>query len=223
MATTFGANITIDGSNSHLASPAKYQAAVKFHLDRLKATATGRAVLREVTRPLLIRPWKPDPGESPNAYASADDFLGGSTPYTEVRSCGDGSVLSAGVKGRGTGSDVTVAFTPKYWNYPDNILLHELVHGIRIMRGVQRCIATADHFDTMEEVIAISVTNVYRSERGATVFRRDHHGFQWITKKDAYKLMKKHDVHLARVWFEQQSFARAMWAVKTGFNPFRDL
>ena len=85
----------------------------------------------------------------------------------------------------GGGADTIISFDPALaWNYgpggaPDEVLLHELVHAMRFVRGqASRC-----RFDTpkgyagdYEEFVAVVLANVYISETNRTL-RRDHDAY----------------------------------------------
>jgi hypothetical protein len=92
-------------------------------------------------------------------------------------------------KGTGQGSDVIFEFTGE--NYPvapgpgsnyDEVALHELVHAVRELYGVfnqgpMRVISNGSNkliFGSIEEFIAILVTNIYHSENGRADLRADH-------------------------------------------------
>ena len=99
--------------------------------------------------------------------------------------------------GTGIGSDTVINFTPSMWTspqtgaafgatnsvgpgvLPDEILFHEMVHGMRQMAGTSQCAATPDRpgMDTLEEFMAIVISNVYRSEKNRPGLRADHAGF----------------------------------------------
>jgi len=99
--------------------------------------------------------------------------------------------------GTGIGSDTIINFTPGMWTspqtstafgaasgtgpgvLPDEILFHEMVHGMRQMAGTAQCAATPDRpgMDTLEEFMAIVISNVYRSEANRPGLRADHAGF----------------------------------------------
>ena len=61
----------------------------------------------------------------------------------------------------------------------DEILLHEMVHGVRQMEGTVDFHTPLDapHYDTVEEFMAIVVSNVYRSEMKRPGLRQDHWAF----------------------------------------------
>src|SRR5262245_20536419 len=92
-------------------------------------------------------------------------------------------------RGTGLGSDAILEFSPE--NYPayagpgsqaDERLLHELVHAMRIMHGVQndlpiRAVPNWSNvlvFRSIEEFLAILVTNVYHAENNRWGLRADH-------------------------------------------------
>jgi hypothetical protein len=90
------------------------------------------------------------------------------------------------VRGTGTGVDEMVEFSPSDWtgqsNFPaDVILAHELTHALRAMKGIMERRATCNLYDTTEEIPAIFMENIYRSEcrkNGRQVrYRWHHHGF----------------------------------------------
>jgi hypothetical protein len=78
------------------------------------------------------------------------------------------------VEGTGKGSDVEIHFTaelldPKRYPGagPQEVLLHELVHTLRDMRGTRYAYPTeggARVYDDQEEFLAVLVTNIYMSE-----------------------------------------------------------
>jgi hypothetical protein len=82
--------------------------------------------------------------------------------------------------GTGTGSDVCLYFTSqdhlkelmKAGGRPDEVLLHELVHSLRMMLGCSFCMSMPDDYDTVEEFHAILIANIYRSECGYTNLAR---------------------------------------------------
>ena len=60
----------------------------------------------------------------------------------------------------------------------DELMLHELVHALRQMRGLWETIAVNapdQAFDDSEEFYAIVLTNIFMSANGQTRLRKDHH------------------------------------------------
>jgi hypothetical protein len=61
---------------------------------------------------------------------------------------------------------------------PDNVLVHELTHALRYMRGLINMVPTLDKaYDNEEEFFAILVANIYMSETGRTMFLASHHNY----------------------------------------------
>jgi hypothetical protein len=84
-----------------------------------------------------------------------------------------------GFVGTGAGSDVVINFTPGFiktnrvWDRrADNVLLHELVHALRVMQGLRNPVPTKNS-DWMneEEFWACVVQDVYLSAAGSTRLR----------------------------------------------------
>jgi hypothetical protein len=134
-----------------------------------------------------------------NATAGPTDWSKSAPKGQTVLSCG-GSTQNQQIGtliGDGTGSDVVVNFSPAMWVKSDvtaafgatnatgpgvskeEILLHEIVHGMRQMSGTARCAAVPDNpgMDTVEEFMAIVISNVYHSEQNLPGLRSDHKGF----------------------------------------------
>jgi hypothetical protein len=77
----------------------------------------------------------------------------------------------------GTTSRGPCRLTPGSDDTPDTTLLHELVHGLRDMRGQQNTVPTLQKgYDNEEEFFAILVANIYMSEQGKKNLRQDHQG-----------------------------------------------
>lgn len=132
------------------------------------------------------------------APASVQPFLGNEDDPKTTR---DERYEVATFRGTGTGSDVEVHYTPNAtlpacpprtstpvgcrptWlgvdlMSPDDLLVHELVHALRMLRGQSDCIPTRqEDYDNEEEFFAVLVANIYVSEKGnATALRANHHG-----------------------------------------------
>lgn len=136
--------------------------------------------------------------ENFNATAGPTNWAKATPKGQAALSCGGPNQNQPiGINGVGSGSDSIVNFTPAMWEptdtaaafgaanaagpgvKKDEILLHEMVHGMRQMTGTALCSATPDNvgLDTVEEFMAIVISNVYRSELGFTDLRADHRGF----------------------------------------------
>lgn len=141
-------------------------------------------------------------------------------------------------KGTGKGSDVTIFFDSEdggcYNNHTqvsshyDDILIHELVHALRMAQGLINYVPTQNHrYGDVEEFLAIVVTNVYVSAKGGHRFRADHMGHHLLRRSLSTSGGFIHDIHNFRMlrkyrcdWLE--TFAE-LARVKTHFNPFREM
>jgi len=97
--------------------------------------------------------------------------------------------------GRGNGSDVTIWYDPTSWGKssaksafdpqnhyrPDDVLFHECVHALRMLRGLQdlRPVAWGLGYDNVEELYAILLTNVYVSSLNRNNDLRGDHRLQF--------------------------------------------
>lgn len=154
------------------------------------------------------------------------------------------------MKGDGTGSDVEVNFTPAMWVDSDvraafgapnvggpgvskeEILLHEMIHGMRQMSGTARCAAVPDNpgMDTVEEFMAIVISNVYHSEQNLPGLRRDHWGFLPLSpdQSDPNKFVNDNKDNptsnykrLQQLKLEHPRLCENLKKVQARFNPFQ--
>ncbi len=175
---------------------------------------TSQAVLfaiNRLSRRMVITPFPKT--ASPNADESPTDAVAGTPAGQTQLSCSTTQPIAGAALGTGTGSTATVRFTAQDHlggtlpgDPPDEVLLHEMVHGLRDMRGQGRCTATPSSvilpkpyqsaYDNFEEFAAILVTNVYRSECKRPGLRKDHSGNQALrypltNAKDYYTAWQK--------------------------------
>ena len=153
----------------------------KFITKTISHTFTGAAVLREISackpRTVTISPFHPLVDDPDDATTTPDDpdratWIGRAQPDDDPEI----------VKIMGTGSNSAIHFTPGRpevvgpASKPDEVLLHELVHASRQMRGVRFKGSVNKDFDNEEEFIAIVIDNIYLSEKGQTDLRANHNG-----------------------------------------------
>ncbi|MFL5240688.1 MAG: M91 family zinc metallopeptidase [Gemmataceae bacterium] len=183
------------------ADVASYESEVAEQLRTLRGTRTGWCILTEIFmkagRSMAIKPlvdldrnWN----LPTNAFAGPADPLNATPAGKRLLACSDSpdtktsGVLPGNFVGTGAGSDVLIRYSPGTWkgsaaDKPGSdgpeILFHEMCHGVRQMNGKMYCSSMADNpgYDTYEEFFAIVVSNMYRSEKGLTTLRQDHHGF----------------------------------------------
>jgi len=114
----------------------------------------------------------------------------------------------------------------------DEILLHEMVHGLRQMRGTTDFHQPKDlpHYDTVEEFMAIVVSNVYRSEMKRPGLRQDHWGFRALPAEleDPQKFLdapgsggESNRSRMQQFKNENPDFCRDLKRSPAAFNPFK--
>jgi hypothetical protein len=138
-----------------------------------------------------------------------------------------------GFVGTGAGSDVVVNFTPaniktnRVWDRrADNVLVHELVHALRVMQGLRNPIPTKNS-DWMneEEFWACVVQDVYLSAGGSTRLRYGYGDYESLMGTplntssgflaENLELFTKH----ATSW--GQVYTNLAMVNTAPFNPFR--
>jgi hypothetical protein len=183
-----------------------YETDVNALLTSIRWTWAGWALMMDIwrcrRRNMLIIPWSELPHYN-RATNSWDGFNATAQPVT-MPELVDNPVDMGEVRAAAADAPrhALVRYNPAMWNPQtvagvgfvpsaadfrqapgverDEILLHEMVHALRQMRGTTDFHQPLDapHYDTVEEFMAIVVSNVFRSERHRPGLRRDHWGFQ---------------------------------------------
>jgi hypothetical protein len=179
-------------SSSSKLSGERYEDWVVHELNLIIKKWAGWSVLVDIfgkhrqNRKMYIRPYQPTKKDPVNAYAAPLNPQGATLKGAPQKYCADeqvGKDIPGAGSGTGQGSDVEIRYSPWMFNSgaggpgtndPDEILLHEMVHGLRQMGGQSTCWGMKENYDTSEEFVAILVTNIYRSESGRTDLRADH-------------------------------------------------
>ncbi len=227
-----------------------YGRSVRDVLNTLNGQVTGRVILEAIQgsgHQIVIQPYNPTPQDPQNAYASPTDWSAATPQGQQALQCGgpnQGQPLiqstywgfsSAPVEGTGSGSNSVVYFTPSMWSAPggpgsraDQILLHEMLHAYRQMRGRLLCMSAGmGNYDTFEEYFAIVITNMYMSETtgsAATPLRAHHHGFSTLPYPQLFPDSQQNREYLRRIHRENSELtARLAFRSRGPFNPFRDL
>jgi hypothetical protein len=230
----YARNIKIDGDDAH-------RSGVVAQLDRLMQTFAGWAVITEAyylsRRTMFIRPYVPSLqwGQC-NATATPTDAAGATLRDTTVLDDHDRLPAPGQPRtiGTGAGSDTIVRYSPTTFQggsvcasgpgaTPDEILLHEMTHGIRHMAGraVREQVVGNPGMTNYEEFVAIVVSNIYRSERGMTQLRRDHAGFSILNDATTNPAVfhTTYRTYLGNFWVEQQRFFDNLRRARCTFNP----
>jgi len=203
-------------------------------LGMIHAQAAGRAVLAELkARPafsvyifpfdfLFFRDWSVSteavttPLQIPQT--AAERAFNTNPPATQA--CQNGECW-ASLESR-TGQSVDVFYTwrrEKQENRADGVLLHELVHAMRIMAGVFRYVTMGGGYGNNEEFYANTIQMIYHSEKGLPVFDYQYRPL------DAVSLFEQ---PLARVLLTdlrgtQPSLFDALARVNADFNPIQQI
>jgi hypothetical protein len=148
----------------------------------------------------------------------------------------EGIICGTPVEGMGRGRASIISFTPSMWTNPgagpggsaDQILLHEMLHGYRQLRG--RMLSTAGgmgNYDTFEEYFAIVITNMYLSEAtgsSTTPLRAHYDGSTTLPYPQLFPDSQENRRHLLRIHRENSELTgRLAFRSRGPFNPFRDL
>ncbi|MCZ2146858.1 MAG: hypothetical protein LC126_03675 [Bryobacterales bacterium] len=177
-----------------------YETQVASVLDGIKQTTAGQVLLREIMRSPMGKVVRIIPiafGTQDARSVPADTR--GASPYNEpLKFPGDlpntaqreqaGQVVTDAsnqpVLGTGDGSNVTIRYDALTWLMgpmqtgrignlmPDDVLVHELLHALRMMMGLVNLLdmGNDDHtrrFGNTEEFYALMVANIFVSERNA--------------------------------------------------------
>lgn len=139
--------------------------------------------------------------------------------------------------GTGRGTDTIIDYTPTVWHtselreaFPpmgpgtlsDEVLLHEMIHGLRQMRGLAHNIPR-QFYDTEEEFIAILITNIYASETGQVMLRGEHRSFMMMTVDQQADFCndRQNQESIRRLERQQPAMTQAIARVTCPFNPIR--
>jgi hypothetical protein len=178
---------------------AHYETQVAWMLDQIKDSQTGQVLLREIMtapmgRQVFIIPFPlPDARSVPSSESGAAPsgqhlrFPGDLPNTTAVEQAGQRRFDAVGkpLLGTGAGANVTIHYHPVTWLLnsirtglvsnllPDDVLVHELMHALRMMSGkvLTMNLDTLDHtrrWANIEEFYGILVANIYISERNST-------------------------------------------------------
>jgi Effector protein len=225
-------------STAAAAQKQRYETDIVASLERLADTWSGWAVFTEIfyrSRTMTIRPFHPTKQTGPiNAYAQATDTAAATLKDTAERG-NDGNVVPGGVVGTGTGSDTVVRFSKETWTgptapagagaSPDEILLHEMIHGLRQMQGrsVRESVNGNPGMDNYEEFAAITISNIYRSEKGIPGLRRDHQDFSPLSgpATDPAVFKSTYGQYLSFMDIEQPRLCKNLRQINCPFNPLK--
>jgi hypothetical protein len=248
------ANITINGDGIAALrtdmTQAIWEAGVRLQLHNLLYVPpfnSSRDVVNAMvrtSRKAVIKPApQPTAAKPKNAYAGPLNWQGATPSGQAPLYCADdktipgdqtGTPLPGMAKGTGAGTDIEITYTAQDWitnagdpgGRPDEILLHEMVHGLRQQRGQLLCTAKSapdQRYDTIEELFAIVVSNIYRSECNYKSLRADHHGFAQLKSPldDENEFYKKWKGELDQLTREMTYLCIHLSVIRCKYNPIR--
>jgi hypothetical protein len=249
MPHSFGPNIIVDGRSLRTGA-GTYESTVHRELTLLLAFQTGRAVIEEIWskhRHLRVVP-RHNRRDPVNADAQATNDRAANAPFQPLRDAWDGHRLPDGGHGTGTGSDARIHYSPSVFTDEDafewdgtarsawfnmtgtfpadpgqdpaEILLHELVHALRMMAGRMDYVALGHRFDTREEFFAILVTNMYSSERGPFRPLRADHSRGNLADPQTWRDNPELQTLIRNLCASSPALANRLMRLKLPFNPF---
>jgi hypothetical protein len=224
----------------------RYESLVEATLARIAKSAVGYWILWQInsvsSKKITIKPWRPSPdpnrvreNEIHNPYALFDD---------NVKATREGDMFSTDLSpgsstktvwGKGGGSDVTIRFSSWYTASddkrpayaPEELLLHELVHGLNGIRGIYTTVGHGAErfFDTPDEFVAIVLTNLFSSQLRRPL-RRDHSAHEELDNdlQDSQIFYDRYRAAVESIVSDYPNLTGiyASWDVSfLPFNPFR--
>jgi len=239
-----------------------YEFSVKWVLDWILRSDTGTAVLGAIKRagqPLLILPYTKDAEKvagTCNAYAAPVDMVKAGAKDQPIlngrKVLTENNPLKRLLKlpqeplaGTGEGSDSFIRFSPGMWGFggacypgmpgasPSEILLHEMLHAYRQMRGDSYALPTTGgrvQYDNLEEFFAIVVTNIFVSDPTSPTpnrtLRADHWGFQPLAAAQStskgFLAQKANQNLIGKIVADEAGLALDLKEIKATFNPVRE-
>jgi hypothetical protein len=168
------------------------------------------------------------PADTPPLACAEGSVPGRDRTGTPIFRKGDGADTSQ--LGTGAGSDVCLYFTSQdhHWKElnkpggrPDEVLLHELVHSLRIGLALSLCFGMGDDYDTVEEFYAILIANIYRSECGYQNLRANHFGKTDLADGDDGRFYARYRDKIDALVNQMKGLCRSIAVVRCKFNPIR--
>jgi hypothetical protein len=131
----------------------------------------------------------------------------------------------------GVGSSTIIELTPSNYSYrsgvvssADTALFHEMCHGMHVMTGrLQSHLGLEGDFDNQDEFWAITLTNIYLSERNYPGLRADHHGRTQLAQRlcDSRAFFNWAHGPIRDMCNSAPQFTRSIARVPARFNPLK--
>jgi hypothetical protein len=237
--------VFIDGTGTDSYPTAhEYENALTMILNRITRWASGNALIREIERTPRILKIVPLAFGNFNAYTGPVSSSGGTAKGATVKDGEGKPVGEVPVTGFGTGTSCILQFDPVTWiayckdgikhkcdnagAKPDEVLVHEMTHATRAMRGLLNSMPLGSNYDTEEEFLAILVANIYISESGRPEdLRLDHHGSAQLRDNTDAAFLPARDPNAYRYRLidqfirQQPKLTADLARVQCPFNPLR--
>ncbi|HKB36941.1 MAG TPA: hypothetical protein VKD72_10835 [Gemmataceae bacterium] len=233
--------------SANLAAQQLYQETVVQELLQLQMYLTPQAVLRAIARAQrrvrimpLLRPVH-------NAFTGPRNHAAATSRGAPLRD-GSGNLLRGHRHGVGGGSDAIIEYSPlrfdsdqtpcwsdaaaRAWREINltpapptagqdtgEALLHELVHALNELAGVETRAPMGQSFETVEEYYSVMVVNMYASERRRNF--RASHGFEEIANPWALSVSPQQRLAIERFRNRHPALARDLEGLQVPYNPFR--
>jgi hypothetical protein len=197
-----------------------FEQSVKWHLDLIRRSQTGRALLSGIQRTgkqFTIKPYVPTQEAPFNATADTTTLGEVEVFYTSTM--------------WGYGGTAANAFLPgKPGDAPSAVLFHELAHAYRRMRGTNntaRVTTQQPGYENQEELFAIMLTNIFvtdpTTQLPVRTLRKDHAGFAQLnaaqSTSQGFLGIAENSVLMGQFWAEEFGLMTDLLHVNAGFNP----
>ena len=206
---------------------ANWESQIDTALSIIGRSRTGTAVISAINRTARIMLIVPDPGTEINAATYQTNTAKAYPPGVRIV---DDSGRTTGST-IGGGSCTIIEITPSNYSKRAGVfssadagLLHEMCHGLHVMTGtLQAHRSLGANFDNLDEFWAITLTNIYVSEKGYKQLRRDHHGRelldpQYSTSQGFYAWAGGQIKEICKT---APTLCRDIAAIPADFNPVR--
>jgi hypothetical protein len=213
-------NIFITGSAFSGSAGADYEQSVKWHLDLIRRSHSGRALISAIQRtgkPVTILPFTPTVKDPFNAYATTTIFGHFEIFYSPPM--------------WGYGGAAASQFPPgNPGNSPSAILFHEMAHTYREMRGTFNAQRTMQKgYDNQEEFFAVLMSNIFVTDSTALLpvrtLRADHHDFKPLAAAQAtsqgFLEVSENRLLVAQFWGQEFDLMTDLLHVNSSFNPIQ--
>jgi hypothetical protein len=198
-------------------------------LNRIYATGVGRSIIQQIgcsSKKMTIKPylpeWTADAGVC-NAFATSNPMRYEAYLWDGMVDYYSDNILLR--YSRSMWEKDSKCYAPGPGAKSDEILLHEMIHGLRDLAGVAGDTALTGayaDYDNEEEFYAIVITNIYMSERGAVLLRKDHHTFAALANADSFLNDKTYYALMKKLVAQQSILCGSLANVNCTFNPVRD-